>query len=186
MDGENGQQDTGGSNAAPEIPSRHELLERMGALAERVTATLLAPHNLTPAQARVLGAVDRLGPHVAVADIASATAFPFGAVTSILDRLFLRRLIERTDTGGPGQRITCSLTEDGHTMIQALSESRSALYARLLDGFNDEELILIGRLASRMEDEVASGVDLPAPAEERSEPAPAPVLRLIKGHQSKN
>lgn len=161
--------------------SQTELLERMGALAERVTDALLAPHRLTPPQARVLQAVYRHGPDVSLADIASATAFPPGAVTSILDRLVLRRLVERRDTGGAGQWMTCTITRSGREVIGALAEERVRLYGRLLDGFSAAELAGIDRLAALLEGEVAAVFAREVPPEETPEPHPAPVLRLVRG-----
>lgn len=156
---------------------RVDLLERMGVLSERLTANLLAPYRLTAPQARVLQAMYRHGPDLPLHEIASVTGFPLGALTSIMDRLLLRGLVEQKLLAGFSHRVTISITPEGQEMVISVREARSRLLARIIDGLPDEDLAAIGRLAARLEQEVSASS---AEVHERAPSAPVPMLRLIK------
>src|SRR5699024_9020665 len=110
----------------------------------------------TPPQSRVLEAMQQHGGDLPLQEIASVTSFPLGALTSIMDRLLLRGLVEQRTQPGRTQGITLSITAAGIEVVAAVNEARARLRMRLLDGFSADELAVIERLAARLAHEVAA------------------------------
>src|SRR5690606_41365675 len=89
-------------------------------LADRI----LAPYQLTLPQLAVLTILDRIGPNVEMSRIATRTGLPPSTITSIIDRLLLRRVGERRHHPDDRPRVTGSITDDARALVEDLRQQR--------------------------------------------------------------
>ncbi|HLU34500.1 MAG TPA: MarR family transcriptional regulator [Thermomicrobiales bacterium] len=114
-------------------------------LADRI----LAPYQLTLPQLAVLTILDRIGPNVEMSRIATRTGLPPSTITSIMDRLLLRRFVERRHHPDDRRRVTGSITDDGRAVVEELREQRRKIITDLLGSLSDDELRVLWHLVDR-------------------------------------
>ena len=114
-------------------------------LADRI----LAPYQLTLPQLAVLTILDRIGPNVEMSRIATRTDLPPSTITSIMDRLLLRRFVERRHHPDDRRRVTGSITDDGRAVVEELREQRRKIITDLLGSLSDDELRVLWHLVDR-------------------------------------
>jgi DNA-binding MarR family transcriptional regulator len=107
----------------------------------RIKEQLLAPFHLTVPQVTVLLVLRDEGREVETPSIASKAGLPPGTVSSILDRLFLRRLVQRREVTANGRRIIVgTITDDGKELLLQLDVQRTRLFEELVALYSDKEL----------------------------------------------
>lgn len=114
-------------------------------LADRI----LAPYQLTLPQLAVLTILDRIGPNVEMSRIATRTGLPPSTITSIMDRLLLRRFVERRHHPDDRRRVTGSITDDGRAVVEELRQQRRQIITHLLSSLSDDELQVLWHLVER-------------------------------------
>lgn len=126
-----------------------EALEDMDWRNLQVAERMLEPYHLTFPQAAVLNILNSQGPDMEMSQIAARTGLPPSTITSIMDRLLLRRFVERRQNPADRRRITGSITEEGKRVVEELYLQRRSLLAKLLAGYSDDELALLHGLLVR-------------------------------------
>jgi DNA-binding MarR family transcriptional regulator len=126
-----------------------DAIEEMGWQNLRDAERTLSPYQLTFPQAIALSILDRQGPDLAMAKLAAQTGLPASTITSIMDRLVLRGLVERRHLPTDRRKITGSLTEEGTRLVRELDAQRRQSLVDFMEGFTDEELALLTKLIER-------------------------------------
>lgn len=126
-----------------------EALEDMDWRNLQLAERLLSPYHLTLPQVAVLSVLHHEGPDLEMSQIAARTGLPPSSITSIMDRLLLRRFVERKHHPSDRRRVTGSITESGLQVIREIGEKRRAIVKDLLADFSDEDLALLSRMARR-------------------------------------
>ena len=142
--------------AMPMATTRDDLLDNLRDALEdldwrnlQLADRILAPYQLTLPQLAVLTILDSVGPNVEMSRIASRTGLPPSTITSIMDRLLLRRFVERRHHPDDRRRVTGSITDEGRSIVDELRQKRRALVTDLMSSLTDDELRVLWRLVNR-------------------------------------
>jgi DNA-binding MarR family transcriptional regulator len=115
--------------------------------------------GLSLSEVDVLAAIARAeGPALTCSDIANATLITKGGITGILDRLEVRRLVERAPSRDDRRSIMIQLTEKGvevcHDMFSKLARNNEEIFAKALKPDQIKQFCkLITLLARSFEDD---------------------------------
>jgi DNA-binding MarR family transcriptional regulator len=113
---------------------------------------LLAPLHLTVPQVTVLTILGTESDELDLVTIATRSGLPPGTVTSVLDRLFLRRFAQRHESQMYGRRITWVITTAGRDALEDLGNRRTLLFEDLVSLYSDKELEQLLELFNRWTD----------------------------------
>ncbi len=128
---------------------RHAI-DEMGWRNLRTAEKMLTPFHLTFMQAFVMTVLDRNGPQLEMLQIAATTHLPASTVSSIMDRLVARGLVERTPKPEDRRRITGSLTDEGKRIVAELEERQASHARAMLSHVATEDLEAISRVLSKL------------------------------------
>lgn len=115
----------------------------------------LAAHDLTISQLGTLEALLHLGPMCQRA-LAGKLLKSSGNVTTVIDNLEARGLVERVRSTEDRRFITLHLTPAGRKLIEAVFPAHAALIADDLDALSPAEQAELSRLCKKLGVEVAS------------------------------
>lgn len=111
---------------------------------------ILAGHELTEQQWRVLRAlVDADGP-VSVGELAERTFLLGPSLSRMLVTLDERRLIVRTPGIGDARRADITISDDGIDLVARIAPESEAAYERIADALDDGELDQLYGLLARL------------------------------------
>jgi DNA-binding MarR family transcriptional regulator len=113
---------------------------------------MLAPFHLTGPQVTVLTILGTEAAQLDLSSIATKSGLPPGTATSVLDRLFLRRLAQRYESEVSGRRITWMITDEGRDVLEELDNRRTRLFEELVALYSDKELEQLLELFNRWTD----------------------------------
>ena len=115
--------------------------------AMRLFRPMLAEHDLTEQQWRVLRALASQPAAMEVGEIAEATFLLGPSLTRILANLGERRLVDRRPVADDARRAAISLTDAGHAVVAAVAPHSERIYRSIEGAFGTDELrSLIARL----------------------------------------
>ena len=98
--------------------------------------------ELTVAQIRVLFRLRNLGPMPSSA-LASGLGVTLPTVTSVIDRLVAKELVERTDDAADRRRVIVGLTAAGREIVERIQQGRRARLSRAIDALDERELVAL-------------------------------------------
>ena len=120
--------------------------------------------ELTLAQLRVLFRLRNRGP-MPSSQLAGGLGVTLPTVTSVIDRLVAKDLVDRTDDASDRRRVIVGVTAAGRETVERVQQGRRARLARALETLDERELLA---LVTGLE-ALATAAD----ALERTEPEPA-------------
>src|SRR6266542_262279 len=91
--------------------------------------------ELTMAQVRVLFRLRNGGPMTSGA-LAGQLKVTLPTVTSVVDRLVARRLVERRDDPEDRRRVILALATDGQTLVERIQQGRRARLAAVIEAID--------------------------------------------------
>jgi len=97
----------------------------------RLFRPMLAQHDLTEQQWRVLRALAAADRPVEIGEIASGTLLLGPSLARILARLKQERLVDRRPVAHDQRRVEVSLTEKGRHLVATIAPKSEALYGRI-------------------------------------------------------
>ena len=117
--------------------------------AMRLFRPMLAEHDLTEQQWRVLRALGSADTALEVGRIVEATFLLAPSLSRILANLEERGLVDRTPVAADARRAAISLTEAGTSLVATVAPHSERIYSRIEDALGRGELDdLIARLAA--------------------------------------
>ncbi len=136
-------------------------------MAMQLFRPLLADHDLTEQQWRVLRALSAEPEPVEVAPLAERTSLLAPSLTRILTNLEGRGLIEREAVVHDQRRATISLSLAGAELVRLIAPRSEATYNEIEAAFGRRRL---AHLLAELHDLAALAVESPAPSPSREEP----------------
>jgi DNA-binding MarR family transcriptional regulator len=98
--------------------------------------------ELTVAQIRVLFRLRNRGP-MPSSTLATGLAVTLPTVTSVIDRLVAKELVERSDDPADRRRVIVGLTPAGREIVERIQQGRRARLSRALDALEERELMAL-------------------------------------------
>ena len=98
--------------------------------------------ELTVAQIRVLFRLRNRGPMPSSA-LASGLGVTLPTVTSVIDRLVAKELVERTDDAADRRRVIVGLTAAGREIVERIQQGRRARLSRAIDALEERDLVAL-------------------------------------------
>jgi DNA-binding MarR family transcriptional regulator len=98
--------------------------------------------ELTVAQIRVLFRLRNRGP-MPSSTLASGLGVTLPTVTSVIDRLVAKLLVERSDDPGDRRRVIVGLTADGREIVERIQQGRRARLSRAIGELDERELLAL-------------------------------------------
>jgi DNA-binding MarR family transcriptional regulator len=98
--------------------------------------------ELTVAQIRVLFRLRNRGPMPSSA-LATGLGVTLPTVTSVIDRLVAKELVERSDDPADRRRVIVGLTPAGSEIVERIQQGRRARLSRALDALEERELMAL-------------------------------------------
>jgi len=129
---------------------RHEAMLNIVHTANQVSllgASFFRPHQLTEAQWNVLFALKYKAVELTQSDLGKRLVVTRASITSVLDKLEEKELVERRSVPGNRRIHHVELTRKGHALVERLEPVYREEVHAALNGFGDGELrVLIGCL----------------------------------------
>lgn len=142
-----------------EPTSRDEVVDAFSRVVEMISRTMvqvfsrqLEPSGITVLQFHALRAVAFAGPELDMSTIASLTGLPASSVTSVVDRLSERGLLERRHDNTDRRRVVASLTTEGASVFDQIQQQQHAYLVQLLETSDTEEIAICLRVFERIGD----------------------------------
>jgi MarR family 2-MHQ and catechol resistance regulon transcriptional repressor len=110
---------------------------------------LRATRRLTTTQLGVLEALHHLGPLVQ-RDLGEKLLKSAGNVTTVVDNLVRRGLVERVRGDGDRRCVTVHLTPAGHALIEAVIDPHVAAIVDRMNVLDGDELAVLARLCRKL------------------------------------
>lgn len=98
--------------------------------------------ELTVAQIRVLFRLRNRGPMPSSA-LATGLGVTLPTVTSVIDRLVAKELVERTDDATDRRRVIVGLTTAGREIVERIQQGRRARLSRAIDELDERGLLAL-------------------------------------------
>jgi DNA-binding MarR family transcriptional regulator len=96
--------------------------------------------ELTMAQIRVLFRLRNKGP-IPSSALATGLGVTLPTVTSVIDRLVAKELVERTDDPADRRRVIVGVTPAGREIVERIQQGRRARLSRAIDALDERELL---------------------------------------------
>jgi len=129
------------------------LLYSAYAILRRAFDQALAPRGITSAQASVLAFLDEVGHPITINQLARLLILESPSVTTMIDRLSERGLVERTGDPKDRRRTLVQLTEEGKRLQDSVREPGQQLYDELFDVLTDEDRQILRAILRKFRDE---------------------------------
>jgi DNA-binding MarR family transcriptional regulator len=100
--------------------------------------------ELTMAQVRVLFRLRNEGP-LTSGGLAAALGVTLPTVTSVIDRLVARGLVERRDDPADRRRVILALAAEGQAIVERVQQGRRARLTAVVDGMDDAQRAMLIR-----------------------------------------
>lgn len=133
----------------PELPSREQLVQALrqagrdnSTVAVLLHSTISAHAGLGPSEEKTLGLLDQYGP-LGASEIAARTGLAPASVTSLVDRLEAKGLVQRVRDQGDRRRVTVALTAQASGPQAAVFGALGSMLDRVLEPYSDQELAVI-------------------------------------------
>jgi DNA-binding MarR family transcriptional regulator len=127
----------------------------------QVSSRLLAEDGLTILQFHALRAISTFGPALDMSSIGAATGLTASSLTSIVDRLAERGLVERRHDDKDRRRVVTTITGDGQALMTRIKARELDMLAELLENSSTGDLAttleVFRALHGRMRELYASG-----------------------------
>ena len=117
---------------------------------------LLAEHDLTEQQWRVLRALGAAEQPLEVSMLAHRTALLAPSVSRIVARLAEDGLIQRNAVEGDGRRSTLELTTSGHALVARIAPHSETIYAEIETSFGADRLAALLTELDALSDSLAA------------------------------
>ena len=140
------------------LPQLYHLGGHLGVVHRRIQRAeeaRLAHHRVSPAQARLIRTLARLGRPLQMSELAAALDIVPRSVTSVVDELEPMGLVVRQRGDGDGRQVFVSLTDDGHATVAELVDLHGASVAAVLGDLAPHEIAMLADLLGN----VAHGPD---------------------------
>jgi DNA-binding MarR family transcriptional regulator len=98
--------------------------------------------ELTMAQIRVLFRLRNRGP-MPSSSLATGLGVTLPTVTSVIDRLVAKALVERTDDPADRRRVIVGVTSAGREIVERVQQGRRARLSRALEELDERELVAL-------------------------------------------
>lgn len=134
------------------------LITDLAAASDRTTEMSLASFMLSPLEYRIMDSCGK-GEANTVTELSRITALDCSTVSRLVSKLVTRKLISRQRLTRDRRTLRLSLTEEGRSLAQRLSERLNARQTLLLEGLSDEErsafTSMAHKIISNLKDPVA-------------------------------
>jgi DNA-binding MarR family transcriptional regulator len=110
---------------------------RAGHLAERTLASVLRPHDLTPASFNVLNVLQRAGRPLCPSTIGQLLLVTRGTMTGLIDSLERREYVIRIPHPEDGRMTLIAVTPAGVSLLEDLSQAYRETAAEVVDRLSD-------------------------------------------------
>ena len=116
-----------------------DLIQRFNRFIRAGDLNEVALGELTVAQLRVLFRLRRRGPMTS-GKLAASLGVTLPTVTSIIDRLVAKGLVERQDDPTDRRRVIVAISEDGAAIAERIQQGRRIRKARALEALSEDDL----------------------------------------------
>lgn len=116
-----------------------DLIQRFNRFLRAGDLNEVALGELTVAQLRVLFRLRRRGPMTS-GKLAASLGVTLPTVTSIIDRLVAKGLVERQDDPTDRRRVIVAISEDGAAIAERIQQGRRIRKARALEALSEDDL----------------------------------------------
>lgn len=149
-------------------------LERLGGAVEARVATVWRRHGLSHAGGNALAVIEGAGRPMTPGEIGAEMHITSGSITSLIDTLERRNLVQRASHSVDRRKILVSVTSGGAELLDAALPEILLVVRRMFDGLTDAERARLLDLARRAYDSVDAADLSDVPTGQRLRPAPPP------------
>jgi len=128
------------------------LLYAASAILRRAFDQALTPWGVTASQATVLSLLDEVGRPIPTSELARSLFREGPSVTTMIDRLAVRGLVERTGDAKDRRKVLVQLSEEGKRLTKGIREPGQQLYSQIFEVLTAEERQGLGAILRKFRD----------------------------------
>jgi len=129
------------------------LLYSASAILRRAFDQALAPRGITASQASVLAFLDEVGHPITISQLARLLILESPSVTTMVDRLSERGLVERTRDPKDRRKTLVRFTQEGKRLLKSIREPGQQLHDEMFGVLTDEERQALRAIVRKFRDE---------------------------------
>jgi len=129
------------------------LLYSASAILRRAFDQALAPRGITALQASVLAFLEEVGHPITISQLARLLVLESPSVTTMVDRLSERGLVERMGDPKDRRKTLVQLSEEGKRLTNSVREPGQQLYDQMFDVLTAEERQVLRAILRKFRDE---------------------------------
>ena len=129
------------------------LLYSASAILRRAFDQALAPRGITALQASVLAFLEEVGHPITISQLARLLVLESPSVTTMVDRLSERGLVERTGDPKDRRKTLVRFTQEGKRLLKSIREPGQQLYDEIFGVLTDEERQALRAILRKFRDE---------------------------------
>lgn len=129
------------------------LLYSASAILLRAFDQALAPRGITASQVSVLAFLDEVGHPITISHLARLLILESPSVTTMVDRLSERGLVERTRDPKDRRKTLVRFTQEGKRLLKSIREPGQQLHDEMFDVLTDEERQVLRAILRKFRDE---------------------------------
>ena len=129
------------------------LLYSASAILRRAFDQALAPRGITALQASVLAFLDEVGHPITISQLARLLILESPSVTTMVDRLSERGLVERTRDPKDRRKTLVRFTQEGKRLLKSIREPGQQLYDEMFGVLTDEQRQVLRAILRKFRDE---------------------------------
>lgn len=149
-------------------------LERLGGAVEAGVSSIWRSHGLSHAGGNALAVIEGAGRPMTPGEIGTEMHITSGSITSLLDTLERRNLVQRATHEGDRRKVLVSVTTAGNELLDAALPQILVAVRRMLGGLTNAERSQLLDLVGRAFDSVEAADLSDVPPGQRVRPAPPP------------
>ena len=129
------------------------LLYSASAILRRAFDQALAPRGITALQASVLAFLEEVGHPITISQLARLLVLESPSVTTMVDRLSERGLVERTRDPKDRRKTLVRFTQEGKRLLKSIREPGQQLHDEMFGVLTDEERQALRAIVRKFRDE---------------------------------
>jgi DNA-binding MarR family transcriptional regulator len=129
------------------------LLYSASAILRRAFDQALAPWGITSSQAPVLAFLEEVGHPITISQLARLLVLESPSVTTMVDRLSERGLVERTRDPKDRRKTLVRFTQEGKRLLKSIREPGQQLYDEMFGVLTDEQRQVLRAILRKFRDE---------------------------------
>ena len=129
------------------------LLYSASAILRRAFDQALAPRGITALQASVLAFLDEVGHPITISQLARLLILESPSVSTMVDRLSERGLVERTRDPKDRRKTLVRFTQEGKRLLKSIREPGQQLHDEMFGVLTDEERQALRAILRKFRDE---------------------------------